>query len=109
MRLRVRIDVRVPLRKGKKIIHPDGLTSKTKFKLERLPNYCFFCRLLGHVEKFRPKVRRSIEDTAAIPRAWGPELRAPTFRTVKEGDMRWLDDGRGAAESTKRRSVSWRR
>lgn len=95
MRLRVRLDVRIPLKKGKKIILPDGSSSKVNFKYERLFSFCFLCGLLGHIEKFCPVERRRFGDSPAIPRAWGPELRAPVGRGAKEGNRRWLRDGFG--------------
>lgn len=48
MRISVKLDVRIPLKKGKKnIILPNGSSSKVKYTFERLPSFCFVCGLLG--------------------------------------------------------------
>lgn len=97
MRIKVALDVKIPLKKGKKIMLPDGSSSKVRYNYERLPNFCFVCGLLGHVEKFCPKVRICIADGTAVERAWGPELRVNLSRTKGNGDTRWLRDGDDSA------------
>lgn len=71
MRLRVRLDVCLPLKKGKVIILPGGVSTMVTFKFEKLPNFCFICGLLEHVERFFIVIRRNNWDNSAILRAWG--------------------------------------
>lgn len=56
LRIRVQLDVNQPLRRRLKICkgHDDGFWAN--FKYERIPTFCFVCGLLGHSEKFCPKV-----------------------------------------------------
>ena len=56
MRIKVKIDVRLPLKMWKKISCKGGSGSIVSFKNERLPNFCFICGLLGHIELFYPKI-----------------------------------------------------
>ncbi|XVF07004.1 hypothetical protein REPUB_Repub06bG0100400 [Reevesia pubescens] len=54
----------------------DGLTNGkhlVKLKYERLPNFCYNCGLLGHVEK---KCEHSTEDISAQVKGFGDWMRA---------------------------------
>ncbi|KAK6125540.1 hypothetical protein DH2020_040719 [Rehmannia glutinosa] len=55
MRIRVAVDVRIPIKRRMKLKKPDGEWIWVNFKYERLPTFCFFCGLLGHSEKFCAK------------------------------------------------------
>lgn len=57
MRVRVRIDISRPLRRGVKIILNDALGgSWIPVQYERLPNFCFYCGIIGHLVKDCGKV-----------------------------------------------------
>lgn len=48
MRVRVALPILKPLRRGGFIADSDGVRTWVKFKYERLPIFCHYCRLLGH-------------------------------------------------------------
>ncbi|MCI08776.1 DUF4283 domain protein, partial [Trifolium medium] len=48
MCVRVLVDVRLPLKRYKKIKKPEGESSIVYFKYERLGTFCYVCGLLGH-------------------------------------------------------------
>lgn len=48
MRIRVRLDVWMPLKRHKVVRKPDGDCFIVAFKYERLPTFCFICGVLGH-------------------------------------------------------------
>ena len=49
--IRVDIPFDKPLRRGGNIVNMEGDKHWVTFKYERLPNFCFFCGILGHDEK----------------------------------------------------------
>ena len=51
IRIRVDLPIDKPLRRGGNIVNIEGDKFWVSFKYERLPNFCFFCGLLGHDEK----------------------------------------------------------
>ena len=51
LRVRVKLDIRNPIRWGMKITWESGDTLWIDFKYERLPKFCFRCGKLGHVQK----------------------------------------------------------
>lgn len=56
MRIRVSLDITKPLKRKMKIKKADGDWFWADFKYERLPTFCFICRIIGHAEKFCPKL-----------------------------------------------------
>lgn len=54
MRIRVRIDVRNPLMRRKKLILANKGCTYARFQYERLSIFCFLCGRLGHPERFCP-------------------------------------------------------
>lgn len=52
LQIRVQLDVRVPLKRRKKIIFPNGGFTYVCFKYERLTLFCFYCGRLGHSDSF---------------------------------------------------------
>lgn len=88
MRVRVGIDVRVPLKRGKKIACQGKHGMRINFKYERLSNFCFVCGLLGHTEFLYNVV---VENPGKeIKREWGTWLRAQNRKSSNFGGERWL-------------------
>lgn len=52
MRIRVSVDIRHPLKKGKKVKKPESDWIFFSFKYERLPSFCFICVIIDM--KFYP-------------------------------------------------------
>ena len=50
MRVRVIIDIKKPIKRGKIIIGADGKKFLALFKYERLPDFCYICGKLDHQE-----------------------------------------------------------
>jgi 14-3-3 protein epsilon len=50
MRIRVKIDVRLPLKKDTKVMNKEGQWCDVKFKYEKLGIFCFVCGIMGHAE-----------------------------------------------------------
>ena len=55
MRIRVSIDVCLPLIRYKNIKKKDGSQGRVTFKYERLTIFCFLCCLVGHSKRYCPK------------------------------------------------------
>ncbi|XP_045807554.1 uncharacterized protein LOC123904150 [Trifolium pratense] len=90
MRIRVLIDVRLPLKKSKKIKKPGEESKLIQFKYERLGTFCYVCGLLGHAENKCPKLFDM--ETTKVVRGWGPELRAEMGKR-QGSDSKWLRQG----------------
>ena len=54
MRIRVAVDVHVPLVRYKMIKLRSGTLHRVSFKYERLGTFCFLCGLLSHLDRFCP-------------------------------------------------------
>lgn len=90
MRIRVELDVNLPLKRGKKIRSSNGASSTVIFKYERLQLFCFICGRLGHTESACEVLFDAESDNVA--REWGPFLKAPDRRSQFLGGERWLRD-----------------
>nr|DAD38903.1 TPA_asm: hypothetical protein HUJ06_013225 [Nelumbo nucifera] len=75
MRIKVRLDVRNPLKRWKKIKKMGGEWLLVKFKYERLSHFCFICGLLGHIDRFCDKLFST--NGEEVKKEWGQWLRAP--------------------------------
>jgi hypothetical protein len=93
MRVRVRIDVRVPLKKDTKVMNKQGGWCTVKFKYEKLGIFCFVCGLMGHAEN-KCLVRFSMEEDNGV-REWSSELRAENRRQGGKITSRWLREEKG--------------
>lgn len=54
VRVRVRMDVRKPLKRGSFLRKGDGSRKWVAFSYELMPLYCFLCGIVGHMEKRCP-------------------------------------------------------
>jgi hypothetical protein len=98
MRLRVRVDVRQPLKKESKVKNQGGEWCIIKFKYERLGVFCFVCGIMGHAEnKCEVRFAKEIDDGV---REWSNELRAEPRRRSGRQTSRWLkEEGGGSGNS----------
>jgi 14-3-3 protein epsilon len=97
MRLRVRIDVRLPLKKDTKVKDKEGNWCTVKFKYEKLGIFCFVCGIMGHAEN-KCEVRFSMERDDGV-REWSAEIRAESRRQGGRFTSRWLrEEGGGNTE-----------
>lgn len=102
MRLKIRLDVRKPLKRKKKIKRKNGSEFVVSCKYERLGDFCFSCGLVTHTERF---CRRSLDARKEEgSQEWGPWLRAVNKRGAGQGDSKWLreDDDVGWKERVER-------
>jgi len=51
MRIRVRVDITIPLSQGRMVSLGQGNESWVSFKYERLPNICYWCGYLNHDDR----------------------------------------------------------
>ncbi|XP_063942974.1 uncharacterized protein LOC135150542 [Daucus carota subsp. sativus] len=94
MRIRIKVDVRRPLKRKKKICKKDKSDVIVHCKYEKLGDLCFVCGLLTHTERFCSK--RSTAESESVNKEWGSWLRAPPRRAGGSSRSKWLreeDDG----------------
>ncbi|XVF64371.1 hypothetical protein PTKIN_Ptkin09bG0164300 [Pterospermum kingtungense] len=84
----VQVDVRMPLKRKKKISCPGSQGLMVNFKYEKLPSFCFVCGLLGHVEQFCSKVFD--QPNGDVRRDWGAWLRVLNRKSENLGGEKWL-------------------
>ncbi|CAN1761820.1 hypothetical protein LINPERHAP1_LOCUS8065 [Linum perenne] len=96
MRIRVRLDVRKPLKRGKKVRQAGGEGGECIFRYEHLPNFCYICGKMGHIDRYCEILFHVPENQ--IVRLWDQKLRAPPRKPrAWKGDkwiLRW-EDGAG--------------
>ncbi|CAN1810997.1 hypothetical protein LINPERHAP1_LOCUS26106 [Linum perenne] len=88
MKLRARLDIREPLKKEKKVKKPRGDWLLAKFRYERLPNFCFICGRIGHIDRHCEIYFRIPDDK--IIRNWDITMRAPPLQYSTLGGEKWL-------------------
>ena len=94
MRIRVRLDVRLPLLRWKKIRKVDAGLVIVHFQYERLGFFCYLCGLIGHTDVFCPRLFQESEQE--VKAEWGAWLKAPVRRHAQVVD-KWLRDEQGMA------------
>lgn len=88
MRLKIRIDVRKPLKRKKKITKKNKSEVVVSCKYERLGEFCFSCGLVTHTERFcRRYIDKRAEEGA---KEWGNWLKAPPRRMAGTVKSKWL-------------------
>ncbi|GAU39012.1 hypothetical protein TSUD_378880 [Trifolium subterraneum] len=86
MRIRVRVDVRQPLKKETKVKNRGGEWCTVNFKYENLGVFCFVCGVLGHAES-KCEIRFGMANDDGI-REWFNELRAEPRRRYGRPTLR---------------------
>ncbi|XP_074347294.1 uncharacterized protein LOC141686139 [Apium graveolens] len=75
MRIRIMVDVCLPLKRKKKICKKNKSEFIVNCKYEKLGDFCFVCGLLTHTKHFcKKKIGGEVEGSGL---EWGPWLRAP--------------------------------
>ncbi|CAN0874901.1 hypothetical protein LINGRAHAP2_LOCUS10518 [Linum grandiflorum] len=74
MRIRVILDVRVPLRQERLVTLHGGRDTTCRFRYECLHTFCFFCGILGHKEQQCELRYRFPEDQ--LPLLWDDSIKA---------------------------------
>lgn len=69
MRIKVRLDVRRPLKRKKKITRRNGVEVIVSCKYERLGDFCFTCGVLTHTERYCRKFLS--RDKEEVNKEWG--------------------------------------
>lgn len=89
MQLRIKIDVRLPLKKNTRVKNKGGEWCTVNFKFEKLSLFCFVCGVLGHMKQCCA-IRFAMEEDSGV-RGWSAELRAEN-RRFGGGASRWLKE-----------------
>jgi hypothetical protein len=92
MRLRVKVDVRKPLKKSTKVKNKEGGWCEVLFKYEKLGIFCFVCGIMGHAEN-KCEIRFAMEQDDGV-REWSNEIRAEPRRAGGRLVSRWLREDR---------------
>ena len=88
MRIKIKFDVRKPLKRRKKVNRKNGSDFMVSCKYERLGDFCFSCGLVSHTERF---CRRTIDRRDGEgSQEWGAWLRAPPRRAAGQGTSKWI-------------------
>ncbi|CAH9086813.1 unnamed protein product [Cuscuta epithymum] len=99
LRVRVKMDIRRPLKKGSTLTK-GGEGHWVDFKYEKLPNFCFICGIMGHSEKFCPL--KYVEDLV-LEKNFSADLRAGGGGKISPTrGGKWLGDKHGGS------SQQWR-
>ena len=105
LRVRVRMDISKSLKKNMKIKKRNQEETWVNFKYERLPNFCFFCGIIGHAERSCVKLYQYPDKNA--PRLFGTFLRAPVGRSQVKPNSQWkISQSYGGWSEASSRSVS---
>jgi hypothetical protein len=96
MRIRVKLDVRKPLKKDTKVMNKEGQWCTVNFKYEKLGIFCFVCGIMGHAEN-KCEVRFGMEHDDGR-REWSAEIRADTRRQGGRLVSRWLREEKGSKD-----------
>lgn len=88
LRVIIRIDITLPLRRRMKMKRPSGEIFWIDFKFERLPNFCFLCGVIGHTERFCHLMFEGVNEETKRP--FGPFLRATGRRPPVSFGSPWL-------------------
>jgi hypothetical protein len=98
MRIRVKIDVRLPLKKDTKVMNKAGQWCTVKFKYEKLGIFCFVCGIMGHAEN-KCEVRFAMEQDDGV-RKWSADIRADVRRQGGRLSSRWLREEKNGRPET---------
>ncbi|KAL0401243.1 UNVERIFIED_CONTAM: hypothetical protein Slati_4154200 [Sesamum latifolium] len=73
--IRVGLSVKKPLKRALKLCSPSGDELLVRFTYEQLPNFCYLCGRLGHIDKYcETRFESGFQDKEETP--YGPWLKA---------------------------------
>ena len=84
MRIRVEMDISLPLCCGLVVSMENGKKSWVTFKYESLPNICYWCGKMDHLDRDCEIWLDSKGSLAETQKQFGPLLRAPPFFPSKQ-------------------------
>ncbi|ONK81415.1 uncharacterized protein A4U43_C01F28970 [Asparagus officinalis] len=88
LRVRIRMDVRIPLKRRMKLKKPGGDWIWVNFKYERVPTFCFICGIVGHSDSNCERLYEA--GGMEVERPYGAFLRAPLRNTPGLAGEKWL-------------------
>ncbi|KAI8009448.1 hypothetical protein LOK49_LG06G02593 [Camellia lanceoleosa] len=100
LRLRVEINIAKPLRRGLKLAVSGRDSIWVTLTYEKLPNFCFYCGLLGHSVRDCANKILGGEVEVGAPLQYGSWLRAEPFRGRHQKDQQFTPGRRGEAEGS---------
>lgn len=90
MRIKIKIDVRRPLKRMKKITRRNGTNVVVTCKYERLGDFCFTCGIVSHTDRYCRKFLDKKDES--VTKEWGSWLRATSRRMAGPVKSKWLRD-----------------
>ena len=84
MRVKVKLDISLPLCRGRVVTFESGKKIWVNFKYERLPNLCYWCGRLTHSDKECPLWIQSKGSLTVDQRQFSQNLRAPPYRATNK-------------------------
>ena len=84
MRVKVKLDISLPLCRGRVVTFESGKKIWVSFKYERLPNLCYWCGRLTHSDKECPLWIQSKGTLTMDQRQFSQSLRAPPYRATNK-------------------------
>lgn len=90
MRIKVRLDVKKPLKQRKKITMRNGEEVFISCKYEWLGDFCFTCGIMSRTERYCSKFLN--KGTEEVQNEWGSWLRAQPRRSQGTVKSKWLRD-----------------
>lgn len=88
MRIRVKFDVRKPLKQQTRVKNKGGEWCTVKFKYEKFSLFYFVCGMLGHSQQRCVVQFARVEDDRV--RGWSNDIKANQLRYGGEPSSRWL-------------------
>ena len=84
MRVKVNLDISLPLCQGRLVSFKNGKKTWVSFKYERLPNICYWCGRLDHSDKDCSLWINSKGTLSPSERQYSQNLRAPPYRSYNK-------------------------
>ncbi|XP_060959153.1 uncharacterized protein LOC133030431 [Cannabis sativa] len=91
LRIRVRINVDKPIKRRMKVSSDISSWYWANFKYEKLPTFCFICGIIGHSERFCPRL--FLKPLHLQQKPYNLELRASLQRRHSTFGAQWLRSG----------------